>query len=77
MMQLRPAMVRRMSLDELREACQWAIRFWAMVGPDEPTASRVFDRLAGALIDEFERAVREHYGLPPRDFLAGEVGGAE
>lgn len=71
MMQLYPCAIERLSLDELREAAEWAVRLAAMIGPDEPTARGVLLRLSGALVDSYEAAVRATYGLPARDFFAG------
>ncbi len=73
-MQLYGYVLGQMSLDELREACSWTIRLGCLIGPDEPGAKRELLRLASALVDEYERAVRREFGLPERDFLseAGE-----
>lgn len=72
MMQLSVGTLRSMPLEELKQATEWAVRFAAMAGPDEPTARRVLLRLAEALCDEYERAIRRHFGLPPVDVFAGE-----
>ncbi len=65
MMQLSVGTLRSMTLEELKQATEWAVRFAAMAGPDEPTARRVLLRLAEALCDEYEGGSRTHTGYCP------------
>ena len=58
MMQLSVGTLRSMTLEELKQATEWAVRFAAMAGPDEPTARRVLLRLAEALCDEVSRLLK-------------------
>lgn len=50
-----------MSYEELRVAAETIIRLWARTGIEEPTAHRVFCRVAEAITDEMGRVILEEF----------------